>query len=212
MLASCAAPAANGPVQVSSTPQANLGTPIPTLAPSLAPTPTANSKVPMDLLMTLNDVPAGFRLTVDDETTVESLAQGANVDPAVMLQTLGSRGWITGWHRSFQKDGFGLQLITDAISAYRSSDGAKQGLAENVRSTTSATPAGVQISLGGAQLGDEALAYQIDTTSGANQFTTLAIYFRFGGFSNTIALSGTRGLVDLSQAIDLAKKQLDRER
>jgi hypothetical protein len=130
-----------------------------------------------------------------------------------MEQKLATMGWIGGWHRSFQKDGFGVQLISDSASAYASVDGAKQALAENSRNggTSGPTP-GVQVSLGGAQLGDEALAFQIDSSDGNNQFTTLVIYFRYANVSNSVAISGTRGLVELSQAIDLAKKQLDRER
>lgn len=212
LLGACsnASPAA-APRQVSASPQASLGTPLPTLRPT--PTPAAViTKAAKDLLLLLNDVPAGFRLTLDAETTAAGIAQSENTDPALMQQRLSAMGWQSGWHRQFQKDGFGAQVITSSDGIYSSADGAKLGLAENVRSTTTGTPAGVQISLGGVQLGDEALGYQIDTSSGSNQFTTIVIYFRTANVSNTIGVSGTRGLIDLNVVLDLAKKQLDREK
>jgi hypothetical protein len=205
-------PSVGGPIQVSATPQATLGTPLPTLTPKPTPTAATVAKAPKDVLLVLNDMPAGFRVQTDAETTIADLATSINVDPAVMQQRMTAMGWLGGWHRSFQKDGFGIQQIFDSSNAYESADGAKQALAENVRLITTAATPGIQISLGGAQLGDEALAYQVDSTSGSNQFTTLVIYFRFANLSNSLSVSGTRGLVELSQAITLAQKQLSNER
>ena len=180
-----AAPTANAPVQVSATAQGVLGTPLPTLTLSPTPTTAKVTKAPKDVLLVLNDVPAGFRLSTDAERRSLGLHKATTPTLALEQSKLQTMGWISGWHRVFAKDGFGVQLINDAVSLYASADGAKLGLAENVRGTTTATPPGVQISLGGAALGDEALAYQIDSASGGNQFTTLVIYCRFGNASNT---------------------------
>jgi len=97
-------------------------------------------KGPRDVLLTLNDVPAGFRVTVDAATTIADLAKAANSDPTLIQQKVAGLGWIGGWHRTFQKDGPSAEQITDSSSVYGSTDGAKQALAENTADDERAQP------------------------------------------------------------------------
>jgi len=167
-------------------------------------------KGPRDVLLTLNDVAAGFRVTVDAATTIADLAHAANSDPKLIQQKIASLGWIGGWHRTFQKDGLAAEQITDASSVYGSTDGARQALAENIQVATSGPNPRLQIPLGGTLIGDEAVAYQIDSSSGNNQYTTIVIYFRVATFSNTVTLRTNRGLAELTRVIALANATHDR--
>lgn len=212
VLAACTSPpSTSSPVPVSPTPDVVLGTPIGTrtAAPTASPRPLPTiAKPPQEVLLVLADLPAGFKLTVDREATADDIAASANAaDKAAVKQQLIDRGFVGSWFREFTRDAFfGALFIRSSATKYAAIEGAKFGIATNVQQTTQ-TSGGVQISLG-ESIGDESYGIQLDTTSGTTQGTSYIVYFRVANVSNTIAVVGIKGTVDVATAIDLSKKQL----
>ncbi|MDP9223742.1 MAG: hypothetical protein M3P18_07770 [Actinomycetota bacterium] len=212
--AACSAPTtSSAPAPVSPTPDVTLGTPIATRSPS--PTPTQRPsptivKTSQEGLLVLSDVPAGFKLTVDKETTADDVVASANAaDKAAVKQQLLDRAYVGGWIREFTKDAlFGAVFIRSGATKYSSIDGGKYGIGQNVQLTTQSN-GGVQISLG-ETIGDESYGVQLDSTSGNPSATTYIVYFRIANISNTVGVAGVKGTFDVAVAIDLAKKQLAR--
>lgn len=182
--------------------------------PAKTATPTPASKVtktPQEIALTLAELPAGFKLTADRATTIDSLSNG-RTDPAAARAQLVEKGYVGGWFREYRKDGlFGVVLATSGVGTYASADGAKFGLSLNVQTTTGASNPGVQISLGDT-IGDESIGYQVDApgTDGNTIFTNYVIYFRVGYTSNSVVGAGPKGTIDISTVLDLVRKQLAR--
>ncbi len=210
ILVACSAPASSGPAPVSPTPDVALGTPIATrtAAPTSTPRPSPTiTKTPQEGLLVLADLPAGFKLTVDKETTADDVIASSNAaDKAAAKQQLLDRGYVGGWLREYTKDAlFGIIFIRSSATKYSSIEGGKYGIAQNVQQTTQGS-GGVQISLGEA-IGDESYGIQLDTASGSTSVTTYIVYFRVANISNTVGAAGVKGTLDVATAVDLAKKQ-----
>jgi hypothetical protein len=207
VILACSAPASSGPAPVSPTPDTPVGTPVATrtAAPTATPRPSPTiTKTPQEGLLVLADLPAGFKLTVDKETTADDVVANAADKPAAKQQLL-DRGYIGGWVREYTKDAlFGIVFIRSNATKYSSIDGGKYGVAANVQQTTQGS--GVQISLG-ETIGDESYGFQLDTISGTTSVTTYIVYFRVANISNGVATGGVKGTVDVATAVDLAKKQ-----
>jgi hypothetical protein len=164
-------------------------------------------KAPRDLTLDLSEMPVGFRLTLDQENTPQTLASRF-ADPAGKEALLRQNGFSGSWRKEYERDAAtGPTFIRSGATVFRDSNGATFGVTTNA----SEHPGGV---LGITKLdlperiGDESHACEFTEVIGGREFTTYSIYFRHVNVSNVLVVSGPIGTLDRSLAIDLARKQL----
>jgi hypothetical protein len=168
---------------------------------------TVITKAPRDITLDLSEVPAGFRMTLDQENTAQSLASGF-ADPADKEAKFQQNGFSGSWRREYDRDAAnGPTFIRSGATKFRDAAGASFGVTTNVNETAGRALAVTKLSLP-ERIGDESHAFEFAEVIGGREFTTYAIYFRNANVSNVMVVSGPVGTVDRAVAIDLAKRQV----
>ena len=198
--ASCAPPSPR-PAEISPTPDVQLGRPAATPAPSTSPTPPplpTLATAPRDAVLALTDLPPGFGLAEErnDSWDVICSSYCQYID-----------GWLTFYSRSAVA---GIVFVSSEATTWASADAAKKATAEFLTYTVQKQQWGIEIPLG-QTIGDESygIQYGVNTSGGQTEY---AVFFRAANVTNWVFMRGVTGTVDVSTAIELAKKQLARLR
>ena len=198
--ASCAPPSPR-PAETSPTPDVQLGRPAATPPPSTSPTPPplpTLATAPRDAVLALTDLPPGFGLAEErnDSWDVICSFQCQYVD-----------GWLNFYSRTAAA---GIVFVSSEATTWTSADAAKKATAQLLTYTVQKQQWSIEIPLG-QTIGDESygIRYGVNTSGGQTEY---AVLFRAANVTNYVFIRGVTGTVDVSTAVELAKKQLARLR
>lgn len=172
---------------------------------------TTVAKAPRDITLGPSEVPADFRLTLDEENTVQTLASRFS-DPAGKEALFRQNGFSGSWRKEYERDATnGATFIRSGATTFRDQNGAAFGVTTNATEHPSGVRGVTKLPLT-EQIGDESHAFEFTEVIGGREFTDYSIYFRHANVSNVIVVSGPIGTLDRAIAIDLAKRQLAKMR
>jgi hypothetical protein len=169
------------------------------------------AKAPRDITLESGEVPAGFRLTIDQENTIQDIA-GQFADSADSEEKLRQNGFMGSWRRDYERDApSGATFIRTGATVYRESAGATFGVTANASEQPRKVRGAVKLtSL--ERIGDESHAFEYPEFFGGRELTTYTIYFRYLNVSNVLIVTGPVGTHDPTLAVDLAKRQVAKAR
>jgi hypothetical protein len=164
-------------------------------------------KAPRDITLGMSEVPPGFRLTLDEENSVQFLASRF-ADPAEKEAKFKQNGFSGSWRKEYASDTVsGATFIRSGATVFRDQNGAIFGVTTNANEPAGGVLAVTKLT-STERIGDESHAFELAEVIGGREYTTYVIYFRHANVSNVIVVSGPIGTVDRDLAVDLAKRQL----
>lgn len=182
------------PAEVSPTPDAELGrataTPPSTPGAMRSWLPTGTRA----LVLALTDLPPGFGLAEERNDSWDIFDGYQYVD-----------GWIAFYRRTTTA---GIAFVSSQATWYGTAEAAHAEIVEGLTYTVTRQQWAVEIPLG-QTIGDESfgLRYGADPSAGEASY---AVVFRTANITHWVFIRGVTGTVDISMAIELAKKQLAR--
>ena len=165
---------------------------------------SASSPDPKRMVLTLQDMPTGFK--VDTSHYYDAAAASKSTD--VSQAQLKKWGYVTGYETDFSRDVSLSHLLTGAIdiassaSVYRSETGAEESLALSVDACHKAPAQELSV---GAKIGDEAHLCSSAQRSGSYTFQVYAVMWRHGRLKGAVIVAGIKGGVSPTQAVKLAQ-------
>ena len=104
----------------------------------------------------------------------------------------------------------GIVFVSAEATTWASADAAKTATAERMAYTVQTQQWGIEIALG-QTIGDESYGIQYGAKTSGDQ-TAFAVVFRAANVTNDVFIRGVTRTIEVSMAIELAKKQLARLR
>lgn len=196
--ASCAPPSPR-PAELSPTPNVQLGRPAATPPPSATPTPPpvpTLATAPRDAVLALTDLPSGFGLAEERNDSWDVICN---------FHCQYIDGWLSFYSRTAAA---GIAFVSSEATTWTSADVAHGAIAQALTYTVQGQQWGIEIPLG-QTIGDESygIQYGVNTSGGETMY---AVLFRAANVTNWVLIRGVTGTIDISTAIELAKKQLTR--
>lgn len=178
------------------------------------PSETVVTKPAIEIILGPEDLPTALRMTEDRERSFDEVASAMGEQGAARLKELGFKGSRTRefLHRSPSAGATEPLGIFAAVTIYGAKDGAKEAFDRNSSVIKGSPDAPGEVTLGEA-IGDESAGFRSDQRADdGTPVSVFIILFRFANVSNALLVSGVSPRFELGSAVDIAKKQLARQR